>query len=414
MRFNTFHHLFVVAAAGATALPSGQSKNGYNLKPFTLNLENGVPRMLELIENTQLPEAPEYPGLSSDAGISLSTLKSLRTEWLTQFNWGKEQAAINKYPQFTAEIEGLTIHFIHQKSQASDAIPLILFHGWPGSFLEFLPVIGNLTQNAKTSTGKSVSFDVIVPSLPGYGPSSAPPANWTFVDTARVFHTLMTDVLGYKTFATHGTDLGAGVAYSLYSSYNSTVRASHMVFLPFVALSPDELASEGIKLDALEQFEEERVVGWNTTGSAYFQEQETKPNTLGLALYDNPVGQLAWIGEKFIDWSDPRAGTGPSVLTHNEILTSVSLYYLTKSFNSAIFTYYQNGGFLSTYTKAKTDAPLLFSQFKYNVGFWPPAIVNRTANLEIYKNHDFGGHFPALDNPPALISDLQEIGDYWN
>ncbi|KAL7940980.1 Alpha/Beta hydrolase protein [Trichoderma barbatum] len=413
MRLSTLRSLFV-AAAGAAALPNSHSKDAYHLKPFTLNLDSQVPRMLELIKNTQLPAAPEYPGLSSDAGIPLSTLKSLRTEWLSEFSWQKEQAAINKYPQFTAKIEGLTVHFIHQKSHAPHAIPLILFHGWPGSFLEFLPLIDDLTTKGRTSAGKKVSFDVIIPNLPGYGPSSAPPANWTTKDSARIFNTLMTDVLGYNKFAVHGTDWGCSVAYNLYSSYNSTVRASQLVFLPFFPFTPDQLAAEGIKLDALEEFEEAGFMEWYTNGQAYFQQESTKPNTIGLALYDHPVGQLAYIGEKFLNWSDPRAGTGPSVLTHNEILTTVSLYYLTKSFNSAGFVYYQNqNGFAPIYTKAETDAPLLFSSFKYNVAFWPPALVNRTGNLVAYHNHDFGGHFPSLDNPPAMISDLREIGDYW-
>ncbi|KAL6835728.1 Alpha/Beta hydrolase protein [Trichoderma sp. SZMC 28015] len=407
MHLNLLSYLFV-ASASASVLSSGR----YRLKPYTLNLENEVPRMLQLISNTHLPEAPEYPGLSSDAGIPLSTLKSLRTQWLTQFDWKKEQANINKYPQFTAEIEGLTVHFVHKKSTARNAIPLILFHGWPGSFLEFLPLIDNLTKEGKTSNGKSVSFDVIVPNLPGFGLSSAPPGNWTNQDTARIFNTLMTDVLGYKKYATHGTDWGCATAYNLYDSYNSTVRATHLASLPFVPLTPDQLAAEGIKLDALETFEEESFVEWSTNGYAYFQQETTKPNTIGLALYDNPVGQLAYMGEKFLNWSDPRAGTGPSVLTHNEILTSVSLYYLTKSFISSGFIYYQNR-FATNYTKAKTDAPLLFSSFKYNILFWPPALVRQTGNLVVYKNHDFGGHFPALDNPPAMVSDLREIGSYW-
>ncbi|KAL6857303.1 Alpha/Beta hydrolase protein [Trichoderma novae-zelandiae] len=413
MRLNILPRL-LVSVAGASALSSGHSHVNYELKPFSLNLDSRVPRMLELIKGTQLPDAPEYPGLSPDAGIPLSTLKSLRTEWLTTFSWKNEQAAINKYPQFTAEIEGLTIHFVHQKSSAPDAIPLILFHGWPGSFLEFLPLVKDLTNEAKTPTGKSVAFDVIIPNLPGYGPSSAPPADWTTADTARIFNTLMTDVLGYKTYAAHGTDWGCSVAYHLYSSYNTTVRAAQLVFLPFFPYTPDQLSDAGIALDELEQFEEESFMEWYASGQGYFQEQSTKPNTIGLALYDNPVGQLAWIGEKFLNWSDPRAGTGPSVLTHKEILTAVSLYYLTKSFNSAGFIYYQNqNGFATAYTKAQTDAPLLFSSFKYNVAFWPPALVKRAGNLAVYNNHDFGGHFPSLDNPPAMIADLREIADHW-
>lgn len=170
----------------------------------------------------------------------------------------------------------MSIHFIHEKSHDPEAIPLLLNHGWPGSFLEFVPVINNLTQKATTSTGKPISFHVIVPSLPGFAFSSAPPANWTVDDTARVFNTLMTKVLGYETFATFGTDFGAGPAYSLYDNYNSSTRAAHFAFLPFSCLTPDQLAAENITLSTLEQSEEQNFVTWSTTGNAYFSEQVTK------------------------------------------------------------------------------------------------------------------------------------------
>jgi pimeloyl-ACP methyl ester carboxylesterase len=183
---------------------------------------------------------------------------------------------LSRYPQFTAQIEGLTVHFVHQKSGDPDAIPLILFHGWPGSYLEFLPLVSDLTKKGKTPSGESVSFDVIIPSLIGFGLSSAPPANWTTLDSARVFNTLMTDVLEYKTYATHGTDWGCSVAYHLYNSYNTTVRASQLVFLPFFPLTPDQLAAEGIALDELEEFEEGGFTEWSTNGQAYFQQESTK------------------------------------------------------------------------------------------------------------------------------------------
>jgi len=154
----------------------------------------------------------------------------------------------------------------------------LLIHGWPGSFLEFTAIIKPLTAKSTTSsTGKPVSFNVIIPSLPGFAFSSPPPANWTNDDTARVFNTLMTSVLGYKTYATHGTDWGAAVAYSLYDNFNSTVRAGHFAFIPFFPLMPDQLAAENISLNTeLERFEEERFVEWSTTGNGYFIEQTTK------------------------------------------------------------------------------------------------------------------------------------------
>ena len=173
-------------------------------------------------------------------------------------------------------IEGLTIHFIHQKSSAPNAIPLILNHGWPGSFLEFLPVIDPLMQKCNTSAGTPVAFDIVVPSLPGFAFSSAPPATWTVDDTARVFNTLMTDVLGYSKYATHGTDWGSFVAYSLYDNFNASVRAAHFTFLPFSPKSPSELAALNISLSPLETFEAEEAVIFNSVGTGYTVEQSTE------------------------------------------------------------------------------------------------------------------------------------------
>jgi pimeloyl-ACP methyl ester carboxylesterase len=140
--------------------------------------------------------------------------------------------------QFTSNIEGLILHFIHERSSDPHAIPLLLNHGWPGSFLEFTPIIKELTKVATTSTGKPISFHVVVPSLPGFAFSSAPPANWTLEDTARIQHTLMTQILGYKEFATHGTDYGSGPAYTLYANYSRSTRAAHFTFIPFLPLLP--------------------------------------------------------------------------------------------------------------------------------------------------------------------------------
>ncbi|KAK4160395.1 putative epoxide hydrolase [Cladorrhinum sp. PSN259] len=371
--------------------------------------------MLDLIRSTRLPAKPQFPNETDAFGITLSNLKSLRDTWLQKFDWNREQASINRLNHYTVTIEGLQIHFIHEKSKNPNAIPLLLCHGWPGSFLEFIPIINGLTKSAKTSTGKDVSFDVIIPSLPGFAFSSAPPSqSWTLDDTARVFNKLMTDVLGYKQYAVHGTSHGVPLSFTLYDEYNTTARAAHFVFMPFYPIDPKVIAEKNITLTPLEQFELQRSVQWGQTGNGYFLIQTTKPSTIGLALYDNPVGQLAWIGEKYIDWSDPNAGNAPSVLTQNEILRCASLYYLTSTFKSSIYTYAQDpGAWEANYRRARTDAPLLVSFFKYNVGFWPKEIMATIGNLTQYRNHDFGGNFAGLDNPPALIDDLREIATYW-
>ncbi|KAJ7761013.1 Alpha/Beta hydrolase protein [Mycena metata] len=394
----------------AAVLQGAQATDTFSVKPFKINLSGEVPRLNSLVNNSRLPAGALYPGVGQEKGIEFDFLHELKTEWLTTFDWETQQAELNQ--QFTVVIEGLTVHFVHEKSKNPDAIPLIALHGWPGSFDEFSPVIKPLTQVSSVN-GTTVSYNVVVPSLPGFTFSSAPPANWTINDTARIFNTLMTEVLGYPTYVVHGTDWGSCVAYSLYSSFNTTVRAAHFVFLPFLPPSAQEIAANNITLSDIQKIAVQQTTEWSTTGNGYFLEQTTKPNDIGLALYDNPVGQLAWIGGKYKFWSDPRAGTPPSVLKNTAILTTVSLYYLTDSFLSSVWIYAQNpNGFSSVYTKASTDAPMLFSQFEYNL-LYPEEYVAKTGNLVSYKEHNFGGHFSGLDNPPALIEDIREMGLYY-
>ncbi|KAJ6480876.1 Alpha/Beta hydrolase protein [Mycena sanguinolenta] len=366
----------IIALAAASSID-----NPFSVTPFTVNLSAEIPRLKALVENTRLPAKALYP-VGSDKGVELDILRQLQTEWVTTFDWETQQSEFNQFSHFTADIEGQTVHFVHEKSAELDAIPLILLHGWPGSFHEFVPVIKPLIQSANAG-GKNVSYHVV-----------------TVDDTARIFNTLMTEVLGYSTYALHGTDWGSAVGYSLYSSFNTTARAAHFI------------AENNITLLALQEVAEQRVTAFQADGEGYAIEQSTKPNDIGLALYDSPVGQLAGIGAKLKLWSDPRAGTPPSVVDNTAILTCVSLYYLTESFLSSVWMYAGNS-LKDVYTKASTDAPLLFTQYEYNVAFWPQEYVAKVGNLVSYTVHDFGGHFPGLDNPPALIEDIREMAQYF-
>ncbi|KAJ7646759.1 Alpha/Beta hydrolase protein [Roridomyces roridus] len=315
--------------------------------------------------------APEW----SEAGGLMRTGRRVRVEHTfgsifhaaRNTNSGGEKKS--SYTGTAAKRATQIIHHAHPH-----AIPIILMHGWPGSFSEFAPIIKPLSQTGKTSTGKNVSFNVVVPSLPGFVFSSpATSANWTYRDTARVFNTLMTEVLGYSTYSIHGTDW----------TYLLTFRAAHFSFLPFVSPSPEDLAAKNITISSVQNVTERKGDLFASIGFSYFNESAQKPNDIGLALYDSPTGQLAWIAAKMKLWSDPRAGTPPSQLTSTAILTAVSLYYLTSTFLSSIWIYGSNPAvFRTEYTPAPTDAPFLFSQFEYNSGLWPEEYVaNVTNNL---------------------------------
>ncbi|CAK5282639.1 unnamed protein product [Mycena citricolor] len=402
--------LSATLAAFAVTFVSGTSSaahSSYHLKPFHINLGQGVPHLKALLNEIRLPNAPLYPGSSPTYGVDLADLKSWKKTWLGTYDWDKEEAAMNRFNHFTAHIEGLDIHFVHQKSQVPGAIPVLLLHGWPGSFYEFEPVILPLTQPFTNANGSTIAFDVIAPSLPGFVFSSAPPFNWTVDDTGRVFDTLMTKVLGYENYTVHGTDWGSPVAYSMYSHFNATVSAANFVFLPFFPPTPAEVAAANVTLSPVEQVTQARAAEWSSTGNGYYLEQTFKPNDIGLALYDNPLGQLAWIGGKIKLWSDPRAGQSPSVLNATAILNLVSLYYLTASIESSVWHYALNlHGFSGVYTKAPTSAPMFFTQYQYNVGFWPKEWAAKVGNLVSYKGRE---HF-TLDNPPQFIADIREMG----
>ncbi|KAJ7580714.1 Alpha/Beta hydrolase protein [Mycena floridula] len=385
----------------------------FEIKPYMFNLSDGLPRMNSLIAQTVLPTKPELPN-DADFGISLARLTSLKSDWVDEkkYDWNQMQASLNSFKQFTVTIEGLTIHYVHEKSNTTAAKPLLLLHGWPSSIYEFSRVIKPLTQAAATSSNGvnvTASYDIVVPSLPGFAASSPPPTNWTVEDTARIFNALMVDVLGYKTYALHGTDWGSAVGYSAYSQFPGNVRAAQFTFLSFLPPSAQEIADAGIVLDSFGQFAQERFIQWSSTGNGYSVEQRTKPNTIGLALQDNPVGQLAWLAEKFDSVSDPNGE-----VTDSDIFTTVSLYFLSKTFLSSVYIYAQNlNAFKTTYTKAPTDAPMLFSNYKWNVGYWPKEFVTKVGNLVVYKEHYKGGHLPGLDNPEALIEDLREVYSYY-
>ncbi|KAI0909413.1 Alpha/Beta hydrolase protein [Ustulina deusta] len=206
------------------AVPTQQ----FRVNSFKVNLSERVPHMLDLIRNTQLPSyelaaARESTNDTLSTGISLQTLKDLQKEWITDFKWDEEQASINELHHFTVKIEGIDVHFVHEVSGSPDAIPIILLHGWPGTFLEMTPLIDLLAPKSQPK-GKTANttFDVVIPSLPGFGFSSPPPTKaWTAQDSARVFDKLMTQALGYQRYAVHGTDWGSDIGYSMYDQFNT-------------------------------------------------------------------------------------------------------------------------------------------------------------------------------------------------
>ncbi|KAF8516433.1 Alpha/Beta hydrolase protein [Hysterangium stoloniferum] len=382
----------------------------HTVRPFDADLTRDAPRMLRLVKDTRLP--PTLSALmtvsSTDPGVDAQWIRKLKKEWIHGFDWNERQEYINSFNHFKVEIEGLDIHFIHAKSTAastSDVIPIILTHGWPGSFLEFLPVVQTLTQLTTLPSGRNISFDVIIPSLPGFAYSSPPPPVWTVNDTARVWNTLMTDVLKYTSgYSIAGTDWGALVNWCLLNEY-PLAKAAHFNFLAIVPPSIESLIALGAEVNDFERLGLENAGIFFHTGIAYFNVHQTRPWTLGLALSDNPMGQLSWIAEKYRDWSDP------SRVDITYILTTVSLYYLTGSFPTSLYIYAQNSGFSPGDVKAITPKPFGYSSFQWEGIFsrHPKSFIDALGNLTYYKEHYHGGHFAPSEVPAVYGEDIIEM-----
>ncbi|CEL59895.1 Putative epoxide hydrolase OS=Stigmatella aurantiaca (strain DW4/3-1) GN=STAUR_4299 PE=3 SV=2 [Rhizoctonia solani AG-1 IB] len=263
---------------------------GYNVKPFKVNLSSRVSHLKELVKSTELPEASVLG--QAGAGIELAWLKDRQKEWLEKYDWEKEQSAMNKFNHSTVDIGDMTVHFIHQRSSDPNAIPLLLTHGWPGSFYEFHEVIGPLSNPGSES---STSFHVVVPSLPGIGFTSPAPQGWSLNNTAALFNTLLTEVLGYESYVATGGDWGCVVTWGLHNRHADHVKAVlYTGLVPQVGPTYDALKSDplfGDKVDSLSDLQLQRLRHnpvFTSEAFGYFIQQTNRPATIGLALYDNP------------------------------------------------------------------------------------------------------------------------------
>ncbi|ADJ46085.1 epocide hydrolase domain-containing protein [Amycolatopsis mediterranei S699] len=338
--------------------------------------------------------AEPVPGDEPDwsRGIPTSRVRELAGYWSDGYDWRAQEAALNAFPQFTTEVDGQTIHFLHVRSDRADAVPLLLTHGYPSSIAEFLDVIGPLTEPGPDA------FHVVVPSVPGFGFSTPLSGRgWELARTTDAFAELMTR-LGYRRFAAQGGDLGAGVTGRLAALYPDRVIGTHVNSdRGTIALAGEQLPlpenlseTEQSELDAARE-------AWRA-GRGYLDLQSHKPETIAAALTDSPVGQLAWIAEKFEAW------TGGNGIDRDRLLTNVSLYWFTRSGASAARFLYEAAhsghGWL-----APSDVPAGWAVFNSS------PVVRRIMDPEEKIAHwsDFasGGHFAAMEEPELLVADIR-------
>ncbi|RFU42619.1 epoxide hydrolase [Actinomadura logoneensis] len=347
--------------------------------------------------------APEVPGTGWERGVPTGYLRELATYWADGFDWYAQEAALNAHPQFTTTVDGAQVHFLHVRSAEADATPLLLLHGWPGSVVEFLDLIGPLTDPRAHGGEAADAFHLVIPSLPGYGFSGPLPATgWTDGRTAAALAELMSR-LGYDRYGVQGGDVSAFIAPLVGRAAPDDVIGVHVNgLLTFPGGDPAIMGS-------LSEAERTRLAGmkeWQEKQGAYMQLQGTRPQTIAAALHDSPVGQLAWIVEKFKDWTDPSAELPEEAVDRDRILTDVSVYWFTGTAGSAAHTYYERFNDHTMWApKERGTVPTAVAVFPTD--FSVRALADQVHNVVRWSEFERGGHFAALETPDLMIADLR-------
>ena len=378
------------------------------ITPFKVSIpEEDIKRLYRKIEDTHQPIQDVVPEAGLDYGMPTDWAMEMLDHWLSTFSWPDARDAINRFPHFTTSIEDIDIHFIHQKSSKADTIPLLLIHGWPGSFHEFSEVIDPLCHGSSDRQGPS--FHCIVPSLPGFCFSSPPPRKrWTVKDTARVFHILMLR-LGYTHYAVQAGDWGQFIARELGANptYAKSCMVIHLNYCP--GALPETLTDDD--LTDREKKARDKGLDWRTNHVGYAVIMRTRPQTLGWMLQDNPLGLLAFVGEKYQEASNPSVHKTAKWKDH--ILTTVSLYYFTNCITTSALVYYENTPhhLFASYAMEEENrikCPFGYSSYLYDTAPNSARAVERTGNLVFYKERDYAGHFACLEDPGGLVEDVRE------
>jgi epoxide hydrolase len=349
--------------------------------------------------------ATELPGTSWERGVPTAYLRELAEYWASDYNWREQEVALNAYPQFITTIDGTDVHFLHVRSAEPDATPLMLLHGWPGSIVEFLDMIGPLTDPAAHGGDRSDAFHLVIPSLPGYGFSGPlSETGWTDGRTAAALLQLI-DRLGYDRFGVQGGDVGAFIAPLIGRAAPERVIGVHVNAL--VAFPTGDPADEAAMSDA-DKARFATLAEWQQRSGAYAQIQGTRPQTIAQPLADSPSGQLAWIVEKFQEWTDPAAALPEDAVDRDRILTDVSIYWFTNTAGSTAHTYYERFNDPSMWIpKERSTVPTGVAVFTTDLTVRP--FAEKLHNIVRWSEFSRGGHFAALEAPDLLTGDVREF-----
>ncbi len=373
------------------------------MTPFEIKIDDSVLEDLQTrLSMARFPDQLE--GAGWDYGMELGYLKELVAYWRDDFDWRAQEAKLNAFDQFTTEIDGLNIHFIHQRSKEADAMPLIITHGWPGSVVEFTKIIGPLTDPVAHGGKAEDAFHVVCPSMPGYGFSERPSERgFDSRKVAEICAKLMAR-LGYDSYGAQGGDWGSAITQWLARDDTEHVAGIH---LNMVTAGPPRGAgdpNEGVPEEELRRSRERRAAFTGETG--YSQIQGTKPQTLGYGLNDSPVGLAAWIVEKFRTWSDCD-GDVESKYTKDELLTNVMVYWTTQTITSSARLYYEAGHVFHADAGGRIETPTGCAIFPKELTIPPRKWAEASFNIVHWTEMPSGGHFAAMEEPELLVQDLR-------
>ena len=370
------------------------------VNPFSLAInDEDLADLKTRLSLTRFPEAEPVDDWTQ--GIPLSYVRELVDYWATEYDGRRIEAFLNRYPQFTTEIDGVSVHFLHVPSPVESARPLVITHGWPGSVIEFSKVIEKLTDPVSHGGNEADAFHLVLPTIPGYGFSGKPTeTGWGVERVARAWSTLMLR-LGYDRYLAQGGDWGAAITASIGVQDPEHCMGLH-TNMPIVAPSGDLLENlTEQEQDALkaQQFYQD----WD---SGYSKQQSTRPQTLGYSLVDSPAGQAAWIVEKFYQWMDCD-GHPENVLTRDELLDNVMMYWLTASGASSARLYWESFG--GGRSMDDITVPAGCSMFPKEIfkasKRW---VESRFTDLRYYNVLDKGGHFAAFERPDVFVDELRK------
>ncbi|MGW5118261.1 epoxide hydrolase [Streptomyces noursei] len=350
----------------------------------------------------RLPEAETVhraaPGRRRwEQGVPLADLVDVVNYWRTGYNWRSFEERLNQIGQFRTTIDDLGIHFLHRRSARADATPLLLTHGWPGSIAEFVDVVDEL---ADPKAADAPAFHVVAPSLPGFGYSDKPTTTgWGTEKIAAAWVELM-ERLGYRKFVAHGGDWGGNITTVLGGRFPAHVLGIHTLF----AEAPPGLTADG--LTAIERRWTEETRDFWRHRAAYAKQQATRPQTIGYSLVDSPVGLLAWILDKFAEWSDTDDSPFETI-SRDRILDDVTLYWLTRTGASSARIYYESHNSLDP--ELRVDVPSAITMYPRDIEKSPrPWAQERYRQIVRWTEPEIGGHFPSLEVPEYFVKDLQE------